>query len=260
MARVSPPARSTDLRMPRRRRLGRPDHARPTEQLRPVDTLGCHAGRVRQWIGRRGFGGGRSNDRWGTDEPRQRFRYGLAVRRRLGPGCRAPPGPGRRGPRRSAHKLGGVPGPRRPAGVEPGFGRGRAGRAGGAVPVQRPRVPGGLLRHIPGWAHAGQHQLPVPGRRARLPVDQRRRGGGRVPWCLHRYHRFGARPGAHGAAVAVGRRWQRAVPGLGRALRGDREHWARRGLPAPVGPQRRRHRDDLHRWHHRHAQGRDVAP
>ncbi len=48
-------------------------------------------------------------------------------------------------------------------------------------------------------------------------------------------------------------------PGLGRGLRGGRGHDHRAGH-RPLGPRRRRHPHDLHRRHHRHAQGRDVAP
>ena len=53
--------------------------------------------------------------------------------------------------------------------------RRRAPGQGGPVPLQLPRVHGGLLRRLQGGPGAGEHQLPLPRRRAGLPVGQRRR-------------------------------------------------------------------------------------
>ena len=123
-----------------------------------------------------------------------------------------------------------------------------------------PGVHGGCLRGLQGRAGAGQHELPLPRRRARLPVGQRRRDRGDLPRQLHRAGRGGPGSPAEGASLAVGRRRQPGpVPGLGGVLRGGGRHRDRAGRRA-VGPLGRRHPHDLHRRHHRHAQGRDVAP
>ena len=79
----------------------------------------------------------------------------------------------------------------------------------------------------------GQHQLPLHRRRARVPLGQRRRGGRRVPRRVRRRSRRCA-PGFRGCHVAVGRRRQRAVPGLGDAVRGGRD------VGAPRSGRRRR--------------------
>ena len=66
---------------------------------------------------------------------------------------------------------------------------------------------------------------------------------------------------AEGPDLAVGRRRRRR-----RARRGPMPYEAvvdaadRRASSAPQPRDRRRHPDDLHRRHHRHAEGRDVAP
>ena len=73
-------------------------------------------------------------------------------------------------------------------------GRHRAGQ-GGAVPLQRPRVHRVDVRGVQGRPRPHQHQLPVPGRRARLPVGQRRLRGRRVPRRVHRHDRAHPRPG-----------------------------------------------------------------
>ena len=112
---------------------------------------------------------------------------------------------------------------------------------------------------LQGGRRPGQHQLPLRRRRAGLPVGQRRRGGGRVPRHLRRAHRTRPRPRTRGADLVVGRRRPRRVPVLGGALRDGGGHADGAGHAARrPGP--RRPVDDLHRRHHRHAQGRDVAP
>ena len=60
-------------------------------------------------------------------------------------------------------------------------------------------------------------------------------------------------------AVAVGRRRQRPLPRVGHALRGRRRTGNGGTGPRRVGPRRRPPAPPLHRWHDRHAQGRDVA-
>ncbi len=137
--------------------------------------------------------------------------------------------------------------------------RHRAGQ-GGAVPLQRPRVHRVDVRGVQGRAGADQHQLPVHGRRARLPVGQRRLRGGRLPRRVHRHDRAHPRPGPRRRHLAVGRRRPRRVPRVGDPLRAGRQQpRRRRARRARVGPQRRPAAHDLHGRHHRHAQGRDVA-
>ena len=138
-------------------------------------------------------------------------------------------------------------------------GRHRAGQ-GRPVPLQRHRVHRVDVRRVQGRARPHQHQLPLPGRRARLPVGQRRLRRRRLPRHLHRHHRAHPRPGPPGGDLAVGRRRRRAVPRLGRSPTRRPPTATPSGSVAAVGPRRRPADDDLHRRHHRHAQGRDVAP
>ena len=65
----------------------------------------------------------------------------------------------------------------------PGAGQGRA------VPLQLHRVPRVDVRHVQGRPRAHQHELPLPRRRARVPVGQRRRRRGRLPRHVRRAHR-----------------------------------------------------------------------
>ena len=137
--------------------------------------------------------------------------------------------------------------------------RGRRGAGQGRpVPLQRPRVPRVPLRapSRPGW-RPDQHELPVPRRRARLPLGQRRRGRGGVPRHLQP---IASRASAMRPRVKL---WlwvddgSGPCPEWGSRLRGAAEAgtdavkgaWARRRPPAPA----------LHRRHDRDAQGRDVA-
>src|SRR3989442_1650916 len=48
---------------------------------------------------------------------------------------------------------------------------------GGGLPLQRPRIPGDLLRVDEGGHGPGQHQLPLRARGDPLPLRQRRRRG-----------------------------------------------------------------------------------
>ena len=108
---------------------------------------------------------------------------------------------------------------------------------------------------------AGQHELPLRRRRARLPVGQRRRRRRRVPRLVRRADRADPRPRCPRSA-----RWLWVDDGSGPC-----PDWAvpyedaagaahRRHVVGAVGPRRRRPPAALHRRHHRHAQGRDVAP
>ena len=137
--------------------------------------------------------------------------------------------------------------------------RARAAVEGRPLPVQLPRVPGEHVRHLQGRARPGEHQLPLHRRRARLPVEQRRRRGRDLPRHVHRPVRGDALAGAHREVLDLGRRRVGAVPGLGGRLRGRRDV---RGLARrrAVGSLARRPVPAVHRRHDRHAEGRDVAP
>ena len=121
------------------------------------------------------------------------------------------------------------------------------------------RVPRDLHRRVQGRLRAGQHELPLRAGRDRLPVRQRRRRGRRVPRDVHRRcsraSAVGCRRCAAGTSCAdetgAGPEW--AVPYESVVATGaDR-------VVAPWGAQRRRPAAPLHRRHHRHAEGRDVA-
>ena len=130
---------------------------------------------------------------------------------------------------------------------------------GGPVPLQLPRVPRVGVRRLQGRAGPGQHELPLRGRRAGLPVGQRRRRGRRLPRLVHRAHRAHPRPPAQGDHLALGRRRQRPAAPTGPL---DYEAAAATDTGRVVarrGPGRRRPAAHVHRRHHRHAQGRDVA-
>ena len=143
-------------------------------------------------------------------------------------------------------------------GAVPARPRRRPAGQGGGVPVQLAGVHPGHVRRHEGRAGAGQHQLPLRGRRAQLPVGQRRRRGGRLPRHVHRAGRAHPRPRPRREGLAVGRRRLGPVPGLGDPVRGRRQvgHRPRRRT---VGPQRGRPLHALHRRHDRDAQGRHVA-
>ncbi len=70
---------------------------------------------------------------------------------------------------------------------------------------------------------------------------------------------LGSPEGASDPHLAVGRRRQRTVPGVGHPVRGRGRRRHRRQRGRRVGSQRRPPPAALHRRHHRHAQGRDVA-
>ena len=130
---------------------------------------------------------------------------GLELRRRLGGRRRAVPGRARPGPGRPAHHVGAssTGGPTASPATLLDAGARAAGQ-GRPVPLQLPRVPRVDVRHLQGRPRAGQHQLPLRRRRARLPVGQRRRRRRRVPRHLRRPHRAHPRPGARGPAAGCG--------------------------------------------------------
>ena len=190
----------------------------------------------------------------------------VELRRRVGDRGRG--GAGRAGarPRRPHPDVARV----RPAGRQrrPVAARGRRGRAGQArpLPLQLLGVPGGHLRRLQGRPGPHQHQLPLRGRRARVPVGERRHGGRRLPRGVRGSHRGHPRPGARRAQLAVGRRRHGDLPAVGRPLRGGRRDVGhprtgrQRAGAGPVGTGPRRPPHALHRRHHRDAQGRHVAP
>ena len=106
----------------------------------------------------------------------------------------------------------------------------------------------------------GQHQLPLRRRRARLPVGQRRRRRGRVPRLLRRALRA-----ASAIASRASSTWLWVDDGSGPCpdwaipYEDAAASAAERTVPAH-GTRRRRPPAALHRRHHRHAEGRHVAP
>ena len=204
-------------------------------------------------MSRRGRGVDVDDGEWcGTDEQ-------LELRRRLGDGGGRAARLHRRHPGRPQRRLARVRPRRRRHRAVPARPRRRAAGQGGALPLQLARVPADHLRRGQGRPRPGQHQLPLRRRRAELPVGQRRRHRRRLPRGVRRPHRGHPRPRARGEGMALGRRRLGAVPRLGHPVRGRGQVRHRPGVGA-VGPQRRRPLHALHRRHHRHAQGRDVAP
>ena len=140
------------------------------------------------------------------------------------------------------------------AGVE------RAGQ-GRPVPLQLPRVPRVDVRRLQGRAVPVNTNYRYARRRARLPLGQRRRGRRRVPRHLRRAHRAHPRPGAPrddrgcGSTTAAGPCPDWAIALRGRPPTGTAERVRRRRGAATATTSHA-----LHRRHHRHAQGRDVAP
>ena len=136
----------------------------------------------------------------------------------------------------------------------------RAGQ-GRPVPLQLPRVPRVDVRRVQGRPGPGQHQLPLRRRRAGLPVGQRRRRRRRVPRHLRRAHRAASATGVPQVQTWL---WvddgSGPCPELGDALRGRPPTAHAERVVGAVGPRRRPPPAALHRRHHRHAQGRDVAP
>ncbi len=130
---------------------------------------------------------------------------------------------------------------------------------GRAVPLQRPRVPRVGVRRLQGRARAREHQLPLRRRRARLPVGQRRRGGRGVPRLVHR-----PRSSASAHRLPKVATWLWVDDGTGPCPDWALDYETAAATPTErvigaVGTRRRRHPPHVHRRHHRHAEGRDVA-
>ena len=147
---------------------------------------------------------------------------------------------------------------RRPFGARRGRaarGRARTRLEGRPVPLQLQRVPRGTVRHVQDPWRRDQRQLPLSRRGAVVPARQRRRRGVVLPLVAERPRRPSGRPAAEPRAAGRGRRRRAVARRSRRAL-----HRAARRPPAvrPHRTQRRRHLHALHRWHHRHAEGRHV--
>ena len=132
---------------------------------------------------------------------------------------------------------------------------------GGPVPLQLPRVPRVDVRRVQG--RRSSRSTPTT---ATPTTSSSTCGTTPTPVAVVFHGTFARRierdpgPGAEGADVAVGRRRQRAAAPTGPTPY-ETAATSRRGAGrAAVGPQRRRPLPALHRRHHRHAQGRDVAP
>ena len=148
--------------------------------------------------------------------------------------------------------------PRRRRRSAPARCRPRTTAGGRSVPVQLQRVHGVDVRGVQGRLRSREHQLPVHRRRVAVPVGQRRRRCRRVPWLVRRHDRRDPRTPPEGEALAVGRRRQRRLPGVGDPLPGGRHERFATGR-ARVGTQRRRPELPLHRRNDGHAEGRHVA-
>ena len=139
--------------------------------------------------------------------------------------------------------------------------RGRAAAAvqGCGLHDQSPGIPGILLRRLQGRTGPAQHQLPLYVGGARLPPRQCRCRGGGVPCPVCFGDRGYPRPVRRGEDLGGGR-LRRQLPRLGHAVgTTDRRNAGRSTLSRALGPRPGRFHDDLHRWNHGYAQGRDVA-
>ena len=178
----------------------------------------------------------------------------MGRRRRRGPGPRSP-----RVRRTAALVLAGRRA-RQPAGARARGERCRPRRSRRPLPVQRDRVPRGDARRVQDPRGARQRQLPVRRGGAALPARQLRRQGRGVPPRVRAEARRGARRAAAADDVPRGRRRLRCGRVAARCarLRGRaRRRVTDARLRASV---RRRPLHPVHRRHHRHAEGRDVAP
>ncbi len=214
---------------------------------------------------RAGAGRGKYHHDHQSPEPGRPVRAGRRHRSRSA-------GPGGRGGPPHLPRARSTGQPVRPCPRRPGHPRGRPRRDPGP---QLCRVGGGHGRLLQGPDRAGQPELPVRGPRAAVRDRQRRSGrpglragpvaaGGGVPGAGR--HRCRPRRGGRGrsgdrARVARGGGGRDGHLGGGRARGGGLRGGAVGGLPRARlrSPLPRRPLPALHRWHHRHAQGRDVA-
>ena len=131
----------------------------------------------------------------------------------------------------------------------------QAGLEGRVVSLQQQRVQRGRVRDVQAARRARERELPLPRGRAGVPPRQLRRRGAAVPRRARRRVAKVHAPGDRREALDPGRR-RRAAPGLRGRLRGAH----RRARPdAAHRAQRRRPLLPVHRRHHGHAEGRDVA-
>ncbi len=129
-----------------------------------------------------------------------------------------------------------------------------------ALPDERRRVHRGDDRLLQDACGPGERELPLRRRRAALPARRRGRGRRDPPAQLRAPSRHRARPTPAPAHGALGGRRQRRRS-LGRRLGGLRVGARRRRTRARLrGAFAGRSLHALHRRHHGHAEGRDVAP
>ena len=130
-------------------------------------------------------------------------------------------------------------------------GRARAGRARRPLHAEPRRVARGDARRVQDPGRPDQPQLPLHGGELRYAARERRRAGAVV---------YDERDAA-AEVEPVGRRQLGARARACRRATTSRPRWPRQSAePLDDRAQRRRPLRDLHRRHHRHAQGRGVAP
>ena len=152
--------------------------------------------------------------------------------------------------------------PRQRAGRRPPRRRPRPPGQGGGLPLQRPRVPRDATS--PPSRAASRRSTPTTATGPRrsstcstTPTPRPWSSTPRSPSCSTAIRDRLPEGAAAGTCVADG---TGAGPDWARRLRDDRRSAAPTGSTAPWGRSRRRPAAALHRRHHRHAEGRDVAP
>ena len=184
----------------------------------------------------------------------------LELRRHLGDRRRPAPRRSRPGPGRPALDVGGVRPPGRRRRRHAAGRRRHAAGQGRPLPLQLPRVPRVDVRHAsrpgssrstpttatPTTSSSTCGTTPTPSPSSSTAPSPTASSG-----CATACRRSGPGSGCDDGG--------RAVPGVGDPVRGGRRVGARPDGRA-VGAQRRRPLPALHGRHHRHAEGRDVAP
>ena len=189
------------------------------------------------------------------DRRRDRLEVRRRVRSHRRGGARPPvPDPGRPG-----RHVGRARRPRQRARRRPRRRRARAPGQGGVLPLQLPGVPRGHRRRVQGPLRAGQHELPLRPRRdpatcSTTPTPRPSSSTPRSPSC--------SRASATGCPrCGAGTSWPtRPAPARTGPCRTSRSSSSGADARRAAEPQRRRPAVPLHRRHHRHAEGRDVAP